>query len=75
MTSNKYSLLFQLTFRFIKYFFLALIGLAIALFLATGVGALGMVTQLFPFVFTGICRVGIVLLALIAVTMIVESIK
>ncbi|MDJ0619883.1 MAG: hypothetical protein QNJ63_24600 [Calothrix sp. MO_192.B10] len=75
MTNNKYSLLFQLTFRSIKFFFLAIIGLSIALFLAMGVGALGMAIQIFPLVFTVICRVGIIILCFIATTMIVESLR
>jgi hypothetical protein len=75
MTTNKYSPLFQLSFKLIKYFFLAIIGLSIALVLAMGVGALGMAIQLFPLVFVVISRLGVILLMLLAITMIVESLR
>ena len=75
MIRNKYSRLFQFTFRFIKYFFLVLIGFSIAFVLATGVGYFSMAIQLLPFVFAGIRRVGIILLCLIIATMIVESLR
>jgi hypothetical protein len=75
MIRNKYSPLFKLTFRFIKYFFLVLIGCSIAFILATGVGILGMTTELFSLVFAGIRYMGIVLLCLIAITMIIESLR
>ncbi|MEM7553848.1 MAG: hypothetical protein AAF378_07070 [Cyanobacteria bacterium P01_A01_bin.84] len=75
MTSNKYSLLFQLTFRAIKYFFLALIGFAIAFILAIGLGKAGIAISIFPLVFEIIYRMGIILLCLIAITMLIESLR
>lgn len=75
MIHNKYSRLFQFTFKFIKYFFLVLIGFSIAFILATGVGYFGMAIQLLPFVFAAIRPVGIILLCLIIATMIVESLR
>ncbi len=75
MIRNKYSRLFKWTFRFIKYFFLVLIGFSIAFVLAAGVGILGMATQLFPLIFAGIGRIGIILLCFIAITMIIESLR
>jgi hypothetical protein len=75
MNRNKYSRLFKLTFKFIKYFFLVLIGFYIAFVLAAGVGILGIAAQFFPLIFAGIWRIGIILLCLIATTMIIESLR
>ncbi len=75
MIGNKYSRLFQFTFRFIKYFFLMLIGFSIAFVLATAVGFFGMAIDLLPLVFGGIRFMGIILLCLIAITMIIESLR
>lgn len=75
MPKHNYSLLFQLTFRFIKYFFLGLIGLCIALVLSMGIGALNMVMQLLPFVFDWIFRIGSILLCLIMTTIMIESLR
>lgn len=75
MNSTKYSRLFQFTFQFIKYFFLVLIGFSIAFVLAIGVANFNMATQLFPLVFAGIRRIGIIILCLIATTMIIESLR
>ncbi|MEM6402355.1 MAG: hypothetical protein AAF757_19360 [Cyanobacteria bacterium P01_D01_bin.116] len=75
MVSKKYSRLFRLTVRFIKYFFLVIIGLSIAFVLATGVVDFAVAQMLLPFVVAGIKRTGTLLLCLIVITMIIESLR
>ncbi len=73
MNGNNYSRLFRLTCRFIKYFFLVLIGLFISFVLATGVLDFAMPGQLILSVVIVIGRMAIILLCLIFVMMIAES--
>lgn len=75
MMNNTYSLLSQLTFRFIKYFFLGVIGLSIAFALSMGIGALEFANQIFLIIFGLIRIIGTILLCLIAITIIFESLR
>ncbi|MBW4598210.1 MAG: hypothetical protein KME29_00995 [Calothrix sp. FI2-JRJ7] len=74
MTTNNYSPLFRLVARFIKYFLLMTLGIAIAYTLSTILGAspgLAIVGVAFGWFW----RLGVMLLCLIAVTMIYESLR
>ncbi|MEM7712920.1 MAG: hypothetical protein AAF349_04985 [Cyanobacteria bacterium P01_A01_bin.68] len=75
MIHNKYSRLFQFTCRFVKYFFLVLIGFSMTFVLAIEVGYFNIAIQLFTFIFAGIRLMAIIMLCLIAVTMIAESLR
>ena len=75
MIHNKYSRLFQFTCRFVKYFFLVLIGFSMTFVLAIGVGYFDIAIQLFTFIFAGIRLMAIIMLCLIAITMIAESLR
>lgn len=76
MTTNNYSPLFRLVAKFIKYFLLLTLGIAIAYTLSTILGiSSGFGITMLSFVFNWFWRLGVVLVCLIAVTMIYESLR
>ncbi|MFN6462080.1 MAG: hypothetical protein RMZ41_009565 [Nostoc sp. DedVER02] len=76
MTTNRQSLLIRLTSKFIKYFLLALFGLAIAYVMSAIFGGSHIAMSLLPFVLYWIVfRCGLILLCLILVTVIFESVR
>ncbi|OUL23044.1 hypothetical protein BV378_24515 [Nostoc sp. RF31YmG] len=76
MTTNTNNFLFRLVAKFIKYFALALFGLAIAFVLSSIFGGMHIASALLPFVFKWIVlRCGIILFCLILTTVIVESVR
>ncbi|TWH39315.1 hypothetical protein [Dulcicalothrix desertica] len=75
MTTNNYSPLFRLVARFIKYFLLMSLGIAIAYTLANVLGASHFGMSLVGIAFGWFWRLGVMLLCLIAVTMIYESLR
>jgi hypothetical protein len=76
MTTNRHSFLFRLTSKFIKYFLLALFGLAIAYVLSAIFGSSHIAMSLLPFVlYWVIFRCGLILLCLILTTVIFESVR
>ena len=76
MTTNRHSLLFRLTSKFIKYFLLGLFGLAIAYVLSPIFGGLHIAINLLPFVlYWVVLRCGLILLCLILTTVIFESVR
>ncbi|BAZ17959.1 hypothetical protein NIES4071_98400 [Calothrix sp. NIES-4071] len=76
MTTNNYSPLFRLVARFIKYFLLMSLGIAIAYTLSTILGLPHLVgINFIEIAFGWFWRLGVMLLCLIAVTMIYESLR
>lgn len=75
MTTNNYSLLFRLVARFIKYFLLMSLGIAIAYTLSTILGASPVGLAIVGVAFGWFWRLGVILLCLIGVTMIYESLR
>lgn len=75
MTTNQYSRLFRLASKFIRYFFLLLFGVSIAYVMSTILGVSHISTMLLPFVIDGLLKIGIILLCLIAVVVILESLR
>ena len=75
MTSNNYSPLFRLVARFIKYFLLMSLGIAIAYTLSTILGVPYFGIAIVGVAFGWFWRLGVMLLCLIAVTMIYESLR
>ncbi|OKH51815.1 hypothetical protein NIES2101_17015 [Calothrix sp. HK-06] len=75
MTTNNYSPLFRLVARFIKYFLLMSLGIAIAYTLSTILGASHFGMAIVGVAFGWFWRLGVILLCLIAVTMIYESLR
>ncbi|NWF61409.1 MAG: hypothetical protein HXY43_19700 [Fischerella sp.] len=67
--------LFRLACVFLKYFLLALVGLAIAYVLSSPFGGIGIAAMLFPYVVDLVMRFGIVLFCVIATTIIFESVR
>jgi hypothetical protein len=75
MTTNQYSPLFRLVAKFIKYFLLLALGVAIAYALSMTLGVSHFGLQILYVAFGWFWRLGVVLLCLIAVTMIYESLR
>lgn len=75
MTTNEYSPLFRLAFKLLKYFLLLMFGFAIAYVISIIFGVSYIDSMLLAIVVNGFLRVGIVLLCLIAVVMILESLR
>ena len=75
MTTNEYSRLFRLAFKFLKYFLLGLVGFAIAYVMSISFSALNLAVMLLPLIVGWVLRLGIILFCLIAVTIIVESVR
>lgn len=75
MTTNQYSPLFRLAFKLLKYFLLVMFGFAIAYVISMIFGMLPIAAMILPIVVNGFLRVGIVLLCLIALVMIIESLR
>ena len=59
----------------IKYFFLLLLGFSIALVLAAGVGFVEFAIQIFPFIFSFVCKIAMLLLCLITIAIFLESLR
>ncbi|WP_017314546.1 hypothetical protein [Mastigocladopsis repens] len=75
MKPQQDSRLLRLVSRFLKYFLLALFGLAIAYIASMSFGAVHFAFTLLPFVFTWVWRLGLILFCLIAITVIFESFR
>lgn len=76
MTTNRNSFLFSLTSKLIKYFALALFGLAIACVLSAIFGGLHIAINLLPFVlYWVVFRCGLILVCLILTTVVFESVR
>jgi hypothetical protein len=76
MNTNRESLLIRLTSKLIKYFLLALFGLAIAYVMSAIFGGSHIAINLLPFVLDWIVfRCGLILLCLILITVIFESVR
>lgn len=75
MTTNPYSPLFRLAFKLLKYFLLVMFGFAIAYVMSMIFGMLPIAAMILPIVVNGFLRVGIVLLCLIALVMVIESLR
>ena len=75
MNPNQGSRLFRLASRLLKYFLLALFGLAIAYVASMTFGATKLVIMLSPIVFAVLWRLGLILFCLIAITVIFESLR
>ncbi len=71
---NQDSRLFRLACRFLKYFFLALFGLAIAYVVSITFGVVN-IAVIVPLVFDWVGRLGLILFCLIAITVIFESLR
>ncbi|MDM9382559.1 hypothetical protein QUB80_17815 [Chlorogloeopsis sp. ULAP01] len=75
MKTNQDSRLFRFAFNSLKYFLLALIGLAIAYVISACFGALNLAVMLLPIVIDFVVRLGIILFCAIAITIIIESVR
>ncbi|KAB8332779.1 hypothetical protein SD80_018880 [Scytonema tolypothrichoides VB-61278] len=75
MTTNQYSPLFRLAFKLLKYFLLVMFGFAIAYVMSMIFGMLPIAAMVLPIVVNWFLRVGIVLLCLIALVMVIESLR
>jgi hypothetical protein len=76
MTTNRHSFLFRLTSKLIKYFLLALFGLAITYVLSAIFGGSDIAINLLTFVlYQVVFRCGIILVCLILTTVIFESVR
>ncbi len=75
MKIHNNSHLFMLTSKLLKYFLLALFGLAITYVLSLSFGTLNIAATLLPLVVHWVIRLGISLLCLMAVVIIVESLR
>ncbi|MBR8837879.1 MAG: hypothetical protein DSM106950_28710 [Stigonema ocellatum SAG 48.90 = DSM 106950] len=75
MTKNHHSPLFRLASGFLKYFLLALVGLAIAWVLSMTFGGSYFVVMLLPLVEDWILRLAIILLCLMVTAIIFESLR
>lgn len=71
---NQDSRLFKLACRFLKYFLLALFGLAIAYVVSITFGVVN-IAVILPLVFDWVGRLGLILFCLIAITVIFESLR
>ena len=68
-----YKTMKKLAYLCIKFFVLALFGLAIAYVMSFGFGILYFAEILFPMVLESVWRLGLILICLIAIAMIIES--
>jgi Na+/H+ antiporter NhaD/arsenite permease-like protein len=75
MKTNQDSLLFRFAFNSLKYFLLALMGLAIAYVISACFGALNIALMLLPIVIDIVGRLGIIVFCAIAITIIIESLR
>jgi hypothetical protein len=75
MTVQRDSFLLRLVAKFIKYFALALFAAALAFVLAGSFGLMTFAVNLLPLVFINVLRLALLLFCLIAVTVIVESLR
>ncbi|WP_414590474.1 hypothetical protein [Anabaena sp. CCY 9614] len=75
MNPNKYSNLLKLAGKFLKYFLLAIFGVAIAYILSMSFGAVNMMISLLPLLGHVFSRLGILLLCFMTTTIIVESLR
>ena len=75
MTTNQYSFLFKLTAKFLKYFLVAIFWFAIGYILSMTFGVLNIVAVLLPFAGHLFCKLGIILLCLMTITIILESLR
>ncbi|WP_414588040.1 hypothetical protein [Scytonema sp. PCC 10023] len=74
MNRNQGSRLFRLASRLLKYFLLALFGLAIAYVVSITFGVVN-IALILPLVFDWVGRLGLILFCLIAITVIFESLR
>lgn len=75
MTTNKFSPLFRLTLKALKYFVFIVIGFTFAACLSGIIGTSHITISLFPLVFECIWRSGIVLLCLAGAAVLIESFR
>ncbi len=75
MTTNRYSPILRFTSKFLKYFLLAMFGIAIAYVLSMIFGLLPIVSSLMSLILYMFWRVGIVLLCLMAIVAFLESLR
>ncbi|MEC4814327.1 MAG: hypothetical protein SAK29_13780 [Scytonema sp. PMC 1069.18] len=74
-SNQSYSPMLQFTSRFLKYFLLAMFGVAIAYVLSMIFGILPIAFRLIPFIWDVFWRVGILLLCLMAIVAFLESLR
>ncbi|MBG1263804.1 MULTISPECIES: hypothetical protein [Nostoc] len=75
MKKNQDSRLFKLTAKFLKYFLLGIFWFTIVYILSMSFEALSIVVVLLPFVGNLFCKLGIILLCLMTITIILESLR
>jgi hypothetical protein len=73
MTTNKFSPLFRLSLKALKYFIFIVIGFILAACLSGIIGTSDITITLFPFVFAFIWRLGIILLCIAGAAILIES--
>lgn len=74
MKPQQDSRLLRLVSRFLKFFLLALFGVAIAYVVSIAFGVVN-IAVILPFVFDWVGRLGLILFCLIAITVIFESLR
>lgn len=75
MTTNQYNLLFRVASKFLKYFLLAILGIAIVSAISISLGGASIVTVLLPFIADWIVRIGLIIFCLLAIAIIIESLR
>ncbi|MBV6625366.1 MAG: hypothetical protein KI793_20960 [Rivularia sp. (in: Bacteria)] len=75
MTTNKFSPLFRLILKALKYFVFIVLGFTFAACLSGILGTSHITMSLFPFVFECIWRSGIVLIGLAGASVVIESFR
>ncbi len=75
MTTNKFSPLFRLILKALKYFVLIVFGFTLAACLSAILGTSHITISLFPVVFEYIWRSGIILLCLAGASVLIESFR
>ncbi|NJM69411.1 MAG: hypothetical protein HC862_03830 [Scytonema sp. RU_4_4] len=75
MITKQDSRLMRLVSRFLKYFLLMLFGFALVYVMSVVFGALSIATPLLLIVGDWLCRLGILLLCLMAIAIIFESVR
>lgn len=73
MTTNKFSPLFRLSLKALKYFIFIVIGFILAACLSGIIGTSDITISLFPFVFAFMWRLGIILLCIAGAAILIES--
>jgi hypothetical protein len=75
MITKQDSRLMRLVSRLLKYFLLMLFGFALAYVMSVGLGVLPIAAPVLVVVGDWLCRLGILLLCLIAIAIILESVR